>query len=126
MQHTIELTVKRNEVRAEPNPLPNVAPGDTVLFDVTAVPSGLRPRDLEVEFHEVRVPCGPQGPFAFPLTGMTGRVAKGQGGLYIYRVFAVTGGPHGPLRTPLNWVNGLEPGGNFGGINVPRPPPDKP
>lgn len=125
MQHTVKLKVKAGKVSAEPNPLPNVRPGDTVRFEVGPTLIA-KAGHLEVEFHEVRSPCGPEGPFAAPAAGsgaFSGQVGPQRNGLFIYRVFAVQEGPQGVQRKPLDWVNGLDPGGNFGGIDVPKPPP---
>lgn len=126
MEHKVRLRVLANSVVATPNPLPSVQPGDTVTFEVIG-PSA----EYEVEFHEVRRPCDPQGPFAVEPQGvapLSGSVQADRLGRFLYNVFRVDRlpGPLGrPVRSRLKWAREMEGGGNFGGIDIEPPPSPK-
>lgn len=118
-QHTITLTVSGNRVTAVPNPLSGVQPTDTVVFDIQGAPQGTV---IDLEFREVRRSSALIGPFVSisptSPTQITGTAGAGQ--RFIYKVFAVN---QQGQRTELTWNSPLEPLGNFGGIDVPQPPP---
>ena len=118
-RHTIIVNVFGNSVRAESNPQA-VDPGDVVTWLVADAAK----KNLRVVFEELRAPSGltapvpPLGPFYELLTGpdrivgnVSGQFAEGR---FIYNIFA------GDTR--LVWKNPLPGGGNFGGIDIPRPP----
>lgn len=117
MRHTIIVTVSDGSVRAENNPQA-VDPGDVVTW---LVADGTV-KDLRVVFKGLEAPSGlkpipPLGPFYELLTDsdrIVGTVSGELGyGRFIYNLFAGD--------TQLSWRNRL-PEGNFGGIDIPRPP----
>ena len=120
-RHTIIVKVSGdgNHVRAENNPQA-VDPGDVVTWLVANAAA----KDLRVVFKELQSPSGmtapipPLGPFYELLTGpdrIVGNVSGQFGdGRFIYNIFAG--------KTRLVWENPLSPEGNFGGIDIPRPP----
>ena len=108
--HTIILTVTEdNKVTANLNPL-SVQPGDTVTFQPEVQnPAG---RQITLDFQLVHRAANLIGPFVSLSPALVGKVGAGQ--RFFYKVFA--------NGTELNWTNPV-PGGNFGGIDVPQPPP---
>lgn len=128
MDHSIHVILVNGTVQAKPNPLPKVRPGDTVAWDLGD--ETVRDRDLHVEFQEVRTkladgneatgPCGKDGPFS-SVSKENGRifgtVAQGRLGLFIYKFFED--------GTQVEWEkeNRMHGEENFGGVDVPPPPP---
>lgn len=111
-------------VIAEKNPT-GANPGETVIwsFKPTVGEAG---KDLQVMFREVELAdgsgtelCGPSGPFS-DLSRMAERIvgtisSTARKGLYLYDIFLDS--------KKLEWENLLPPGRNFGGLEVPPPPP---
>jgi hypothetical protein len=125
MDHVIKVSLDEGEVRADPNPLPNLRPGDTVTW---LLPAGLDESDLRVEFQEIRplsaddAParrrrCGRNGPFA-TLTREPGRIfGRVPRRRYIYKFF------QGDEQIQWGEGNRLPGDENFGGLDDPQPPP---
>lgn len=121
-RHTIIVKVSGNRVQAESNPQA-VDPGDVVTWLVANAAA----KDLRVVFTELQGPTGmkapipPLGPFYELLTGsdrIIGQVSdQFAGGRFIYEIRAGE-------NTTLDWDNPMKGkgGGNFGGIDIPRPP----
>lgn len=125
--HTIRVTVNRRSfgVRAESNPLSGVQPGETVAWVFDAAEKDLRvvfKRFEPADGSEILEPVDPRGPFE-SLTASEGRISgtiskalsERDRGRFIYDVFAG--------ETKLGWSNPLPDGGNFGGLDIPPPPP---
>jgi hypothetical protein len=120
---TIMVSVTGRGVRAEENPL-GANPGDTVTWFFGESTASTVGKNLHVVFREVELadgsgktePCGPNGPFSElsrnpeQIVGTISPTA--QKGRYLYDVFL-----------KLDWINPLPPDGNFGGVDVPPPPP---
>lgn len=123
-EHTITVDVTDTTVLAEDNPL-GANPGDTVVWQWDAATAASMGKNLQVVFREIELadgtiePCGPSGPFS-ELSRSAERVVgivsfRSHKGRYLYDVF------HDSKK--LNWLNPLPPGKNFGGLDVPPPPP---
>ena len=125
-EHTITVMVtEAGGVAAEKNPL-GANPGDTVIWLWDAATASTIGKDLQVMFREVELadgsgtqPCGPSGPFSDVSRSaerIIGTIAFGsQKGRYLYDIFKDS--------KKLNWINPLPPNQNFGGLDVPPPPP---
>ncbi len=138
MEHliTVKLVVNaegKEKVVAEPNPLPGVEPGDIVVWMLAPSTDG---RALRVEFEEVWT-LGPDGkevdpkarikplePAARPCLGPnseSGRIIGvvkadvARGKRFVYKVMDDGG--------QLAWGNPMLGTENFGGMDVPAPPP---
>jgi hypothetical protein len=133
MDHVIRLMLlvetgrdtRSDMVVADPNPLRDVAPGDTVswVFDEQDAALGpsivFKKRQTLPDDGAVPESCPPEGPFlGFERTArkITGTVAPDRQGRFLYDVFS-----GGVLH---DWLNSME-GQNFGGIDLPKPPPDR-
>jgi hypothetical protein len=118
---TIEVLVTDQGVAAVPNPAA-ANPGELVVWNFR--PSS---QTFRVVFKEFQPPNGPkepisnQRPFTQPLSTDPGPVGSiidpgAQRGRYIYDIEDAEG-------RKLNWLNHLPPNQNFGGLDVPKPPP---
>ena len=135
MDHTIEVCLIQEveevygvkqvtkSVRAEPNPLalPHSQPGDTVTWLLDESAAG---KNLRVVFRQVLPLDGSaaqatNGPFSQLSTDAGRIVGTLEGnirqGRYLYGFFA------GDTKVP--WANRLEGEDNFGGLDIPKPPP---
>ena len=123
MDHVIEVGVSKSAVRAEPNPLPSVAPGDTVTW---LFHGQVAERDLKVVFKDVEAVPGSgstprrhatKSPFRTLSTAegrVFGTVSTLRKARFIYDVF--------DGETKLDWINRLDGHRNFGGLEVPEKP----
>jgi hypothetical protein len=121
---TIEVVVTNQDVSANPNPA-KVDRGELVIWNFQ--PSS---RTFRVVFKKFQPPGGSlkdisdKGPFSRSLSRtpglVRGNIAQGaQDGLYIYDIQNSRG-------KKLNWLNPLSQDQNFGGLDVPKPPPKNP
>lgn len=133
MQHIINVSLRPADssgdaadvrVFADPNPLPEVQPGDTVVWLLDPSTDG---RELRVEFDKVRAPAvggstsetptAPTGPCPAleRRTAIVGQVLGDRHGLFIYKFL------EGDAQ--VAWGNKMHGTENFGGLEVPQPAP---
>jgi hypothetical protein len=122
-QQTISVRVSGEGIRAMENPT-GAHPGDTVTWLFQGDTVG---KDVRVVFREVEpadgsptAECGPNGPFselARSADRIVGRIPSPvqTKGRFLYDVF------EGDKK--LEWINRLPPDQNFGGLDIPPPPP---
>ena len=124
MAKHISVTVENGKVTAEPNRLP-CGPGDTVEWDLG---SSAEAGELRIEFEKVlALPDGEllDNEVISPFTGdpvsapgrITGTVRTDvvPGRCFVYRFFRGD--------DPLSWENPMSPTQDFGGLDIPPPPP---
>jgi hypothetical protein len=104
-----------HRVRAEPNPL-ILNPGDTVAWSFDETVGG---RNLRVQFEQIQILPGPNGPFeslfheANRIVGADQTAARVE--RFIYNFF------ENGVKVP--WDNPIEGKQNFGGLDIPKPRP---
>jgi hypothetical protein len=104
-------------------------PGAARLNDTVTWVFDSGPDDLHVVFKKVELSNGElliaeQGPFSTPLSRsgkeISGTIAPdAPGGRYLYDI-------RDGKNQRLTWANPLSPGQNFGGLDIPKPPPRSP
>jgi hypothetical protein len=122
---TINVTVTAAGVSAVENPQA-AKQTETVTWVFTFIPPGAD--DLRVVFKKVELSNNSgvlliyeQGPFSRPLSmignQISGTIAQeAPNGRYLYDI-------HDGNNKALNWVTKLSPEQNFGGLDIPKPPP---
>ncbi|HYX25632.1 MAG TPA: hypothetical protein VFC23_15885 [Thermoanaerobaculia bacterium] len=122
---TINVTVEAAGVSAVENPQ-TAKQTETVTWVFTFI--GPASDNLRVVFKKVELPNSSgvlliyeQGPFSRPLSmignQISGTIApEAPNGRYLYDI-------HDGNNKSLNWVTKLSPDQNFGGLDVPKPPP---
>jgi hypothetical protein len=120
---TINVTVEAAGVRAVENPQ-----SARQTEAVTWVCTGPGSDNLRVVFKKVELSnnsgvllINEQGPFSGPLSMIGGQISgtiaqDAPWGRYLYDI-------HDGNSEPLPWLNKLSPDQNFGGLDVPKPPP---
>lgn len=120
---TINVKVTADGVSAVENPQ-SARQSDTVTWVFTGPGSD----NLRVVFKKVELPNSSgvlliyeQGPFSRPLSIIGGQISgtiaqEAPNGRYLYDI-------HDGNNKSLNWLNPISPDQNFGGLDIPKPPP---
>ncbi|MEO6195009.1 MAG: hypothetical protein ABIS20_18490 [Thermoanaerobaculia bacterium] len=121
---TINVTVNANGVSAVENPQ-SARQTETVTWVFTFIGPGSD--DLRVVFKKVELPNSSglliyeQGPFSRPLSMIRGQIIgtiaqEAPNGRYLYDI-------HDGNNQSLPWLTPLSRTQNFGGLDIPKPPP---